>query len=78
MVWTDRGTAATTPASPPAARDRKIRYKVRQGDSLSLIARRFRVTVAQLRRWNNLDGRKYLQPGQVLTMYVDVTRQSGG
>jgi len=33
-----------------------LRYKVRRGDSLSAIAQRFGVTVAQLRAWNGLRG----------------------
>ena len=65
--------------SPTAAlgnTTRKLNYTVRNGDSLYLIASRFRVSVNQLVRWNNLDKNKILRPGQRLTMYVDVTRQS--
>ena len=51
---------------------RKVNYRVRNGDSLSLIAGRFNVKVDQIRRWNILPG-KYLQPGQQLTLYVDTT-----
>jgi membrane-bound lytic murein transglycosylase D len=75
VVWTEQASA---PAASPAATTRKIRYTVRRGDSLSRIAQRFRVSVGQLKRWNDLAGARYLQPGQQLTMYVDVTRQSGG
>ncbi len=55
---------------------RRIRYTVRQGDSLARISQRFRVTVSELRRWNSLRRGKYLQPGQRLTLYVNVTRQT--
>ena len=58
------------------AATRKLRYTVRSGDSLSLIASRFRVSVADLTRWNKIDKNNILRPGQKLTMYVDVTRQS--
>ena len=78
VVWTDGSKAAPAMATSPAAKDRKIRYTVRRGDSLYRIAQKFRVSVAQLKSWNNLDAGRYLQPGQKLTMYVDVTRQSGG
>ena len=77
VVWT--GSSKVQPAlavSPVEGKERKIRYTVRQGDSLYRIAQRFRVTIAQIKRWNTLDGGKYLQPGQKLTVYVDVTRQS--
>ncbi len=72
---TDVATVAS--ASPPGAQ-RRIAYTVRRGDSLSTISSRFHVSVGQLLRWNRLDRNKYLQPGQRLVMYVDVTRQSEG
>ncbi|MCG6885846.1 MAG: LysM peptidoglycan-binding domain-containing protein, partial [Proteobacteria bacterium] len=48
---------------------KRIGYKVRRGDSLDKISRKFRVSISQLRRWNNLPKGKYLQPGQRLTLY---------
>jgi membrane-bound lytic murein transglycosylase D len=56
---------------------REITYVVRRGDSLSSIARRFKVTVDKLVEWNTGAADKYLQPGQRLKMVVDVTAQSG-
>ncbi len=77
VVWTDADAAPTLgPASPPNGITRKVRYTVRNGDSLYLIARKFRVTIGQIARWNNIDTNKILRPGQRLTMYVDVTQQS--
>lgn len=52
-----------------------LRYTVRKGDSLSGIASRFKIRVADIKRWNTLG--KYLQPGQKIKLYVDITRQSG-
>ncbi|MES9855145.1 MAG: LysM peptidoglycan-binding domain-containing protein [Sedimenticola sp.] len=52
-----------------------INYRVRKGDSLARIAQRFKITVADLRKWNTLPSR-YLQPGQRLKLFVDVTEQS--
>ena len=49
---------------------------MRRGDSLYLIANKIRITIADLVRWNKIDKNKILRPGQTLTMYVDVTRQS--
>ena len=51
---------------------RRVSYAVRQGDSLFGIARRFSVDVADIRRWNRIDG-SLLRPGQRLTLFVDVT-----
>jgi membrane-bound lytic murein transglycosylase D len=56
---------------------REITYVVRRGDSLSSIARRFKVSVGKIVEWNTGAGDKYLQPGQRLKMRVDVTAQSG-
>jgi len=61
---------------PAASTIRTIHYRVRQGDSLARISVKFRVTIAQLRKWNRLKKGKYLQPGQRLKMYVDVTSQT--
>ena len=77
VIWTKQRVASLT--SPldlqPVGTQSSLHYKVRQGDSLSRIAQRFKVSVADLRRWNTLNG-KYLQPGQRLKLYVDVTEQT--
>lgn len=54
----------------------RIGYTVRNGDSLATISKKFQVSVADLKRWNGLNN-TLLRPGQRLTVYVDVTRQSG-
>jgi membrane-bound lytic murein transglycosylase D len=78
VVWSDANSASpsTAPSNAPGNTTRKQNYTVRNGDSLYMIASRFRVTIAELTRWNNIDKNKILRPGQKLTMYVDVTRQS--
>ena len=78
VVWTshDAEVPRTSPTQALGNTTRKLRYTVRSGDSLYLIARRFRVGIDQIARWNNIDRNKLLQPGQKLTMYVDVTAQS--
>lgn len=53
---------------------RRVGYRVRQGDSLARIAGKFNVSINQIVSWNKIDKGKYLQPGQSLTLYVDVTR----
>lgn len=47
-----------------------IRYKVRSGDNLSRIGARYHVSVAQLRKWNNLKSNN-LRVGQMLTIYTN-------
>ncbi|WP_127477420.1 lytic transglycosylase [Sulfurivermis fontis] len=83
VIWTD-AKADTVAAINPArfthpfssSTRQRIGYVVRSGDSLATISQRFRVSVDNLISWNKLDGKKYLQPGQRLTLYVDVIRQS--
>lgn len=55
---------------------RSVTYSVRAGDSLGVIASKFNVKTADLVRWNNLNGQKYIQPGQKLKVYVDVRNSS--
>lgn len=49
----------------------KLRYHVRKGDSLYTIARRFSVSVSDLKRWNRVG--RYIRPGQRLTVYLSST-----
>jgi membrane-bound lytic murein transglycosylase D len=74
VVWVNQPTSATF---HPGAQVRPIHYTVRKGDSLARISSRFKVTVTDLRKWNTLRKDRYLQPGQRLKLYVDVTRQTG-
>ena len=78
VVWTNAAVEAprTSPTQALGNTTRKLRYTVRSGDSLYLIARKFRVGIDQIARWNKIDKSKILRPGQRLTMYVDVTAQS--
>lgn len=52
---------------------KKLTYKVRSGDNLSAIAQRFSVTVNDIQKWNQ-SLTKYLQPGQKLSLFVNVTK----
>jgi len=48
--------------------DSKIRYKVKSGDYLGKIARKYGVRVSQIKRWNGLRS-NHLRIGQRLTIY---------
>jgi membrane-bound lytic murein transglycosylase D len=74
VIWSDDGSRNV--AAGPVAPLQLVNYTVEPGDSLYAIAQRFRVSVADLRRWNDLPSKGYLQPGQTLRMKVDVTLQS--
>ena len=53
---------------------RTLTYTVKRGDSLARIAQKFNIRTSDITKWNNLNPKKYLQPGQKLTLHVDVTR----
>ena len=75
-VWlpAEARNSASAPSGHNATLQR-VRYTVRPGDSLYAIASRFNVSIAELRRWNDLSS-DLLHPGQKLTLHVDVTRQA--
>ena len=77
VIWTGGSTAQKVSVNQtrPSNALHALRYTVRKGDSLSLIASRFNIRVADIKRWNRVG--KYLQPGQKLKLYVDITSQSG-
>lgn len=80
VIWSKTGkqvaSIASAPNSSPSlnALTRKIKYRVRNGDSLARISQKFNVTVSQLKKWNPSARGKYIQPGQKLVLYVDVTQ----
>ena len=55
----------------------KTVYTVRRGDSLYQIAKRFNVSVAQLRQWNDLSEAQPIQPNQRLTVFSDAADVTG-
>ena len=65
VIWQQDANASKTTKS--------VGYKVRSGDSLAKIANRYSVKINDIARWNNLDKNRYIQPGQKLKLYVDVT-----
>jgi membrane-bound lytic murein transglycosylase D len=62
------GTRGRRSASSPAPGPVPDTHTVRRGESLWTIARRYRVTVRQLRVWNRLREGAVLQPGDLLRL----------
>lgn len=77
LIWSNLDTREAQPVIRPIINERqmirRIGYQVRKGDSLARIAQKFSVSVNDLVAWNKLDKRKHLQPGQKLTIFVDIT-----
>ena len=76
VIWSKSAAPTAVAAQQVAPRNslQTLRYTVRKGDSLYLIASKFNIQVSDIKRWNRVG--KYLQPGQKLKLYVDVTNQS--
>jgi membrane-bound lytic murein transglycosylase D len=72
VVWVDK----LSDSQRDNAIMRKINYRVRKGDSLSRIASKFKLKTNDIVKWNNLNPKRYLQPGQTLVLHVDVTRST--
>lgn len=69
VIWNEGGAQQTN----SSAVTRKVAYQVRQGDSLARIADKFNLRVDDILQWNQVNPKKYLQPGDRLTLFVDVT-----
>jgi len=67
VVWTPSASASNK-------NSQKINYKIRSGDSLWKISKKFNVSVAQVRDWNGLSDRTLLKPGQNLTLHINPSK----
>ncbi len=68
-VADSRPLAADTVVSAPAADRIKVVYRVKEGDTLTSIARLFRTSVSSLRTWNRLPSSR-IAAGSRLTIYT--------
>jgi membrane-bound lytic murein transglycosylase D len=66
-----------TVRAPNSAGDAGGQYKVRSGDTLEVIARRFSCTVADLMAWNNLRSSR-ISTGDLLTVRAESSSNRGG
>ena len=49
---------------------KKVNYRVRKGDSIWKIARKFKVDIKKLKGWNKISNRNIIKPGQRLVIYL--------
>lgn len=77
VIWSKNSEVSAKQVSNSIYKKRemiqKVGYYVRKGDSLARIANKFNVSIKDLVTWNKLDKRKYIKPGQKLTIFVDIT-----
>jgi membrane-bound lytic murein transglycosylase D len=53
----------------------RVTHRVRNGESLSVIARRYRVSVKDLQRWNNISDPRTLRAGATITVFHSPSEQ---
>ena len=56
--------------------NRDIFYTVKEGDNLSRIAQKYNVKIAEIRSWNDLNEEYILQPGDKLTITINVVNSN--
>jgi membrane-bound lytic murein transglycosylase D len=66
----------TAQSSKKYKRGEKINYRVRKGDTLYSIARRYNTNVKSILLWNNISESKILYPGNRLTVYAGIRETS--
>ena len=71
---TDYVYTANTPTN--TRKKNVIRYRIKKGDSLSEIAEKYRVTTAQLRKWNRLRSNR-IYAGKLLKIYTNGSYSNG-
>lgn len=49
----------------------RVNYKVRRGDSMWKISRKFRVSISQIAKWNGMSPKDPLRPGMKLAVWTD-------
>ncbi len=78
VIWNNTSnisnTASVLPFKKRKTRMTKLHYTVRKGDSVARIADKFKVSINDIKKWNDVG--RYIQPGQKLKLWVDVTTQS--
>lgn len=75
VIWKD-GTQGATRLSQNSSTTKKVKYRVRSGDSLARISQKFNVTINNLKEWNPKVRGQVIQPGQQLVVYVDRNRST--
>ncbi|MDB6062879.1 MAG: lytic transglycosylase [Verrucomicrobiaceae bacterium] len=69
-IWTDKQEVKAAQPKTVAVVSKKVGYTVQNGDSLTAIADKFKIEIEDILRWNQVNPRGLLQPGQRLTLYV--------
>ncbi|MBL4782868.1 MAG: LysM peptidoglycan-binding domain-containing protein [Porticoccaceae bacterium] len=56
-------------AAKPVDVNSRLSYKIKKGDSLSLISKQFKVSISDIVRWNKLNKQGLIKAGQTLSLF---------
>ena len=73
-IWTKKTARVKSVVS--RSRGRKIYHRVRSGDTLSNIARRYSVSLSQIRTWNKMGRRSVVRKGEKLAIWTKKTART--
>lgn len=75
VVWLEPKKTKSNTQNTRSARSvmKKVVYTIRSGDSLAIVASKFKVSVTDIKGWNpKVGSQKYVQPGDRVTLLVNV------
>ncbi|MEP0074062.1 MAG: LysM peptidoglycan-binding domain-containing protein, partial [Marinomonas sp.] len=71
VVWLQPKESTNTNSTRSVMK--KVVYTIRSGESLALVANKFKVSVNDIRSWNpKVASQKYVQPGDKVTLLINV------
>ena len=56
----------TTPTTPKTSSGEKVTHIIKKGETLGGIAQKYKVTVSDLKKWNNLKSDKIIEGGKLV------------
>lgn len=71
VLWNKDAGKKLAIASSGIKPSQSIRYTIQRGDTLFSISKRFKVSVADLRKWNGSKVEKHIQPGTSIMVQVE-------
>ncbi|RDL43212.1 lytic transglycosylase [Marinomonas piezotolerans] len=73
VVWMKPKSGKSSASTSTREVVKRVIYTIRSGDSLALVANKFKVSVSDIRKWNpKVGSQKYVQPGDKVTLLVNV------
>jgi len=71
LVSTNGGTTKKTPSSKSKPKTRTITHTIKKGENLNLIAKKYGVSVSDIKRWNKITNANKIYAGQKLKIYTN-------